>query len=85
MSRRRENPLGRIVRAGVSRKRVQTLVMTLTTMTAVTASVLASGLLLDSQGHPTGRYSILGCVDRSRSTKVLYNAGDHTLQYGPWM
>ncbi|MEY9876552.1 putative ABC transport system permease protein [Streptacidiphilus sp. MAP12-33] len=50
MSRRRQNPLGRIVRAGVSRKRVQTLVMALTTMTAVTASVLAGGLLLDSQG-----------------------------------
>ncbi|SEL91404.1 ABC transporter permease [Streptacidiphilus jiangxiensis] len=50
MSRKGNNPLGRIVRAGVSRKRVQTLVMTLTTMTAVTASVLASGLLVDSQG-----------------------------------
>nr|WP_042417700.1 ABC transporter permease [Streptacidiphilus anmyonensis] len=34
----------------MGRKRVQTLVMALTTMTAVTASVLAGGLLLDSQG-----------------------------------
>jgi putative ABC transport system permease protein len=47
---RRQSPLGRIVRAGVGRKRVQTLVMALTTMTAVTASVLAGGLLLNSRG-----------------------------------
>ncbi|MEZ0094929.1 FtsX-like permease family protein [Streptacidiphilus sp. EB129] len=42
--------LGTVVRAGVSRRRVQTLVMTLTTMMAVTASVLAAGLLVVSQG-----------------------------------
>jgi putative ABC transport system permease protein len=42
--------LGKIVRAGVGRRRVQTLVITLTTMTAVTASVLAAGLLVASQG-----------------------------------
>ncbi len=41
--------LGRVVRAGVGRRRVQTLVMTLTTMTAVTASVLGAGLLVASQ------------------------------------
>lgn len=40
--------LGRVVRAGVGRRRVQTLVMTLTTMLAVTASVLAGGLLVAS-------------------------------------
>jgi putative ABC transport system permease protein len=41
--------LGRIVRSGVGRRRVQTLVMTLTTLLAVAASVLAAGLLVDSQ------------------------------------
>ncbi len=41
--------LGRVVRAGVGRRRVQTLVMTLTTLTAVTASVLGAGLLVVSQ------------------------------------
>jgi len=40
--------LGSVVRAGVGRRRVQTLVMTLTTLVAVTASVLAAGLLLAS-------------------------------------
>lgn len=37
--------LGKVVRAGVGRRRVQTAVMILTTMMAVTASVLAAGLL----------------------------------------
>lgn len=41
--------LGRVVRAGVGRRRVQTLVMTLTTLMAVTASVLALGLLVASR------------------------------------
>ncbi|MFI1032200.1 FtsX-like permease family protein [Streptomyces sp. NPDC020951] len=41
--------LGRVVRAGVGRRRVQTTVMILTTLVAVTASVLAAGLLLASQ------------------------------------
>ena len=36
---------GKIVRAGVGRRRVQTVVMTLTTLLAVTASVLAAGLV----------------------------------------
>jgi putative ABC transport system permease protein len=40
--------LGKVVRAGVGRRRVQTLVMMLTTMMAVTASVLAAGLLVAS-------------------------------------
>jgi putative ABC transport system permease protein len=44
-----KSPLGRIVRSGVGRKRVQTVVMTLTTMLAVAASVLAAGLLVASQ------------------------------------
>ena len=41
--------LGRIVRSGVGRKRVQTVVMALTTLLAVAASVLAAGLLVDSR------------------------------------
>jgi putative ABC transport system permease protein len=40
--------LGRVVRAGVGRRRVQTVVMTLTTLLAVGASVLAVGLLVAS-------------------------------------
>lgn len=42
--------LGKVVRAGVGRRRVQTVVMVLTTMTAVTASVMAGGLVVASQG-----------------------------------
>ncbi|MEI5525219.1 FtsX-like permease family protein [Streptomyces brasiliscabiei] len=38
--------LGRVVRAGVTRRRVPTVVMVLTTLMAVTASVLAVGLLV---------------------------------------
>ncbi|GAA4624869.1 hypothetical protein GCM10023196_026780 [Actinoallomurus vinaceus] len=41
--------LGKVVRAGVGRRRVQTVVMALTTMLAVTASVLGAGLLVASQ------------------------------------
>ncbi len=41
--------LGRVVRAGVGRRRVQTTVMVLTTMLAVTASVLSAGLLVASR------------------------------------
>ncbi|MEV0228918.1 FtsX-like permease family protein [Nonomuraea sp. NPDC050786] len=43
------SPLGRIVRSGVGRRRVQGLVMTLTTLLAVAASVLAAGLLVNSR------------------------------------
>ncbi|MFE9646179.1 ABC transporter permease [Streptomyces sp. NPDC006365] len=41
--------LGRVVRSGVGRKRVQTAVMVLTTLLSVAASVLALGLLEASQ------------------------------------
>jgi putative ABC transport system permease protein len=41
--------LGRVVRAGVGRRRVQTLVLVLSTMTAVTSAVLAVGLLVASR------------------------------------
>ncbi|MEU9048066.1 MULTISPECIES: FtsX-like permease family protein [unclassified Kitasatospora] len=42
--------LGKVVRAGVGRKRVQTLVTVLTTMMSVTACILAVGLLVAAQG-----------------------------------
>jgi putative ABC transport system permease protein len=40
--------LGRVIRTGVGRRRVQTVVVTLTALLAVTASVLAVGLLVAS-------------------------------------
>ncbi|CAG7650389.1 ABC transporter permease [Actinacidiphila bryophytorum] len=40
--------LSKVVRAGVGRRRVQSLVMMLTTMTAVTASLLGGGLLVSA-------------------------------------
>ncbi|MFD9686566.1 FtsX-like permease family protein [Kitasatospora sp. NPDC059088] len=42
--------MGKVVRAGVGRKRVQTLVMVLTTMMSVTACILALGLVVAAQG-----------------------------------
>jgi putative ABC transport system permease protein len=41
--------LGKVVRAGVGRRRVQSLVMVLTTMMAVTASVMATALVVASR------------------------------------
>ncbi|MEV5436629.1 FtsX-like permease family protein [Streptomyces sp. NPDC052682] len=41
--------LGRVVRAGVGRRRLQTTVMILTTLVAVTASVVAAGVLAASR------------------------------------
>ncbi|ONH59916.1 hypothetical protein CcI49_14465 [Frankia sp. CcI49] len=41
--------VGRVVRSGVARRRVQTAVMVLTVVTAVSASVLAAGLLVASR------------------------------------
>lgn len=75
--------LGRIVRSGVARKRVQTLVLTLTTMLAVTASVLAAGLVVASRApfdhafarqhgpHLTARF------DGSRATPAQLAATAH--------
>lgn len=42
--------LGKVVRAGVGRRRVQTAVLVLTTLIAVASSVLAAGLLVASSG-----------------------------------
>lgn len=65
--------LGKVVRAGVGRRRVQTLVMTLTTMMAVTASVLAAGLLVASQApfdHAFARQKGAHVTARFDGTKV---------------
>ncbi|HEU5353074.1 MAG TPA: FtsX-like permease family protein [Actinocrinis sp.] len=45
----RGSALGRVVRAGVGRRRVQTLVIALSTMIAVTSTVLAGALLMASR------------------------------------
>jgi putative ABC transport system permease protein len=42
--------LAKVVRAGVGRRRIQTLVMALTTMMAVAASVLAGGIIVAAHG-----------------------------------
>ncbi|WP_329123571.1 ABC transporter permease [Streptomyces sp. NBC_01353] len=46
----RRSALGRVVRGGVGRRRVQTAVIALTTLLSVAAAVLAVGLLVASQG-----------------------------------
>ncbi|MGY4387021.1 putative ABC transport system permease protein [Streptomyces sp. TE12347] len=46
----RPGGLGRVVRAGLGRRRLQTAVMTLTTLIAVAAATLALGLLVSSRG-----------------------------------
>ncbi|MGE7387830.1 ABC transporter permease [Streptomyces sp. NPDC004126] len=46
---RRTGALGRVVRAGVGRRRAQSAVMALTTLISVAAAVLAGGLLVASQ------------------------------------
>ncbi|MFD9430363.1 FtsX-like permease family protein [Streptomyces sp. NPDC060002] len=76
--------LGRVVRAGVGRRRVQTAVMIMTTLMAVTASVLAAGLLVASQApfdhafarqhgaHLTARF------DGAKVTAAELTATSHT-------
>lgn len=39
-------------------------------------------VLLDSQGHTRGRFSILGLVLPGKTMKVSYSVSDHTLRYG---
>ncbi|KAF4120919.1 para-aminobenzoate synthetase [Geosmithia morbida] len=39
-------------------------------------------IVLDSQGHASGRYSILGLVIPGRTVKVTYRVSSQTLQYG---
>jgi putative ABC transport system permease protein len=65
--------LGKVVRAGVGRRRTPTLVMMLTTMMAVTASVLAAGLLVASQApfdHTFAKYNGAHLTVQFDGTKV---------------
>lgn len=39
-------------------------------------------VMLDSQGHASGRYSILGVIIPGRTMKVTYKVWDRTLRYG---
>ncbi|KAF2687204.1 ADC synthase [Lentithecium fluviatile CBS 122367] len=39
-------------------------------------------VLLDSQGHSRGRYSILGVIIPEQTVKITYRSWDHTLHYG---
>lgn len=76
--------IGKVVRAGVGRRRVQTVVMVLTTMMAVTASIMAGGLVVASQApfdhafarqhgaHLTGRF------DGARATRDQVAATSRT-------
>ncbi|MET8542771.1 ABC transporter permease [Kitasatospora sp. NPDC004799] len=61
--------LGKVVRAGVGRRRVQTLVMVLTTMMSVTACILALGLLVAAQGP----YQRSFADQRGAHLNVLYD------------
>ncbi|WP_030243171.1 FtsX-like permease family protein [Streptomyces sp. NRRL S-350] len=61
--------LGKVVRAGVGRRRVQTLVMVLTTMMSVTACILAVGLLVAAQGP----YQRSFADQRGAHLSVLYD------------
>lgn len=76
--------LGKVVRAGVGRRRVQTVVMVLTTMTAVTASVMAGGLVVASQSpfdHAFARQhgaQLAGRFDGSRATRAQVAATART-------
>ncbi|MCZ4103683.1 ABC transporter permease, partial [Streptomyces sp. H39-C1] len=75
--------LGKVVRAGVGRRRVQTLVMMLTTMMAVTASVLAGGLLVASQApfdHAFARQNgahLTAQFDAAKATAAQVTATAH--------
>jgi putative ABC transport system permease protein len=65
--------LSKVIRAGVGRRRVQTVVMMLTTMMAVTASVLAAGLLAASQApfdHAFAKQNGAHLTARFDGTKV---------------
>ncbi|MEU4117281.1 FtsX-like permease family protein [Kitasatospora sp. NPDC028055] len=63
------NAMGKVVRAGVGRKRVQTLVMVLTTMMSVTACILALGLVVAAQGP----YERAFTDQRGAHLNVLYD------------
>ncbi|MFG1805561.1 FtsX-like permease family protein [Streptomyces sp. NPDC049040] len=76
--------LGKVVRAGVGRRRVQTVVMVLTTMMAVTASIMAGGLVVASRApfdHAFGKQHgahLTGRFDGARATSAQVAATAHT-------
>ncbi|SEO39653.1 ABC transporter permease [Actinacidiphila rubida] len=75
--------LGKIVRAGVGRRRLQSLVMVMTTMTAVTASVMAAGLVVASRApfdHTFGKQHgahLTAAFDSRRATGSQVAATAH--------
>lgn len=86
--------LGRVVRAGVGRRRVQSAVMALTTMTAVAASIMAGALVVASQApfdHTFARQHgahLTGWFDGRRATAAQIAATAHaagvTAAAGPY-
>ncbi|MEE4542951.1 FtsX-like permease family protein [Streptomyces sp. V4-01] len=86
--------LGRVVRAGVGRRRVQSVVMALTTMTAVAASIMAGALVIVSQApfdHAFGRQHgahLTGSFDGRKATFAQVAATAHaagvTAAAGPY-
>ncbi|WP_188305640.1 FtsX-like permease family protein, partial [Streptomyces sp. CBMA123] len=86
--------LGKVVRAGVGRKRVQTLAVLLTTLMAVTAAVLAAGLLVASQAPFDTAFAaqhgaqLTAQYDAARSTEADAAATAHlpgvTVAAGPY-
>jgi putative ABC transport system permease protein len=75
--------LGKVVRAGVGRRRVQTTVLVLTTLIAVAASVLAAGLLVASNApfdHGFGRQHgahLTAQFDGAKTTAAQLTATAH--------
>lgn len=75
--------LGKVVRAGVGRRRVQTAVLVLTTLIAVAASVLAAGLLVASNApfdHGFARQHgahLTATFDGSKATTAQLAATTH--------
>lgn len=86
--------LGRVVRAGVGRRRVQSAVTALTTMTAVAASIMAGALVVASQApfdHAFARQHgahLTGWFDGGRATAAQIAATAHaagvTAAAGPY-
>ena len=69
--------LGKVVRAGVGRRRMQTAVMILTTLVAVTASVVAAGVLTASRAP--FEHALASCSCRTtRWDRVAVSAPEGT-------
>ncbi|MFB7225838.1 FtsX-like permease family protein [Streptomyces sp. NPDC056227] len=86
--------LGKVVRAGVGRRRVQSVVLALTTMTAVAASVMAGALVVVSQqpfdhafakqhgAHLTGYFD--GAKASAAQVRATARASGVTASAGPY-